>query len=594
MTASPERPNNRVLVIDDNLSIHEDYRKIFNPDRSRDELVAARADLFDDAPASVSSIEFELVFADQGELGCAKAAAALKDGQPFAVAFVDMRMPPGWDGVQTIEELWRIDPTLQVVLATAYSDQSWEAVLERIGGNHQLLILRKPFENIEVWQIAHALCQKWKAELSARIREASLEQEVSTRTVELEQNNAHLVAEMAARQQLNAQRLVLERRLLESQKLESLGVVASGIAHDFNNLLTAVVANASLLRDDNKANPDAMECIRNIESASMTAAGLCHQMLAYAGKAQFELSDVDFTLLVQDLVELLRSVISKKCRLSVNLLNEPLLIHGDGTQLKQVVMNLVANASDALEDQVGEIDVSTQILDCDRQFFSDIFHSTDLRPGKYVALEVRDTGCGMSPEVLARVFDPFFTTKFIGRGLGLASVQGIVRSHGGAIKVTTAPKEGTTFLVMLPVSLTTVRSKIVAPLAPAIANPSGRILLVDDEDIVRSSTQRILQYLGYESTCAQDGREAIALIKEAKEPYALVILDLTMPVMSGLETLREIRRLGSLVPVLLTSGYNAESAGPELCESNRVRFLSKPYELDTLRDMVAGFLGNRS
>ncbi|MDP2136215.1 MAG: response regulator [Candidatus Didemnitutus sp.] len=594
MTPDPDRPNNRVLVIDDNLAIHEDYRKIFNLDRSRDELVAARADLFDDAPASVSSVEFELVFADQGELGCEKAAAALKDGQPFAVAFVDMRMPPGWDGVQTIEELWRIDPTIQVVLATAYSDQSWEAVLERIGGNHQLLILRKPFENIEVWQIAHALCQKWKAELSARIREASLEQEVSTRTVELEQNNAHLVAEMAARQQLNAQRLVLERRLLESQKLESLGVVASGIAHDFNNLLTAVVANASLLRDDNKENSGAMECIRNIESASMTAAGLCHQMLAYAGKTQFELTDVDFTLLVQDLVELLRSVISKKCRLSVNLLNEPLLIHGDGTQLKQVVMNLVANASDALEDEVGEIVISTQILDCDCQFFSDIFHSTDLRPGKYVALEVRDTGCGMSPEVLARIFDPFFTTKFIGRGLGLASVQGIVRSHGGTIKVTSVPNEGTTFLIMLPVSCSTARSKIAAPVASAIVNPSGRILLVDDEAIVRSSTQRILQFLGYESTCAQDGREAIALIKEAHEPYALVILDLTMPVMGGLETLREIRRLGSMVPVLLTSGYNLESVGPELCESNCVRFLSKPYEIDTLRDMVAGFLGKRT
>ncbi len=595
MNTPNEKSLHRVLVIDDNRAIHDDYRKIFNVDATANDMAVARANLFDDAPPNLEVAQFELAFADQGQSGCELARLAVAQGIPFAVAFVDMRMPPGWDGVQTIEELWKIDPHVQVVLATAYSEQSWQQVLERIGGNNQLLILRKPFENIEVWQLAHALSQKWSAERTARDRAAALEDEVATRTVDLIRTNEDLVAEMAAGQQAIAQRLVLERRLLESQKLESLGVVASGIAHDFNNLLTAIIANASLLRDECADKPTAMGFIDQIDSASMTAAGLCHQMLAYAGKGQFEISDVEINQLIEDLFELLRSIISKKAHLRVELVPSAIYVRGDVIQLKQVIMNLVANASDALEDHPGDILITTEVIDCDRQTLDETYRALESLPGRFVRVVVRDSGSGMAPETLARIFDPFFSTKFIGRGLGLASVQGIVRGHRGALAVETNLGSGSAFSVLLPLAEHAIVAPGKAKVARSTYPQNSRILLVDDEEIVRISTHRILKALGYDSDMARNGREALEVI-ESNPPdfYSLIILDVTMPELSGTETLKELRKRGLTVPVILTSGFNAESIGPELNEANNVKFLRKPYELEDLRNFVADVLGPRN
>ena len=258
------------------------------------------------------------------------------------------------------------------------------------------------------------------------------------------------VTDITERKSAENKRLQLERQMQETQKLESLGVLAGGIAHDFNNLLTVILGNASLALDELPPTSAAGDSLKAIEHTALRAAELCRQMLAYSGKGRFVIESIPLGALIRDMVSLLKASISKKAMLHLNLAESLPPLRGDPSQIRQIVMNLVINASEALGDHAGTITLATGLLDESPEPLAGVHFGEPLAQGPYVWLEVSDTGCGMDPETRRRIFEPFFTTKFTGRGLGLSAVLGIVRGHQGALKVQSEPGKGTTFKVLFP------------------------------------------------------------------------------------------------------------------------------------------------
>ena len=390
------------------------------------------------------------------------------------------------------------------------------------------------------------------------------------------------------RKRVEEERLSLERQLLHAQKLESLGILAGGIAHDFNNILTAIIGNADLaLMRINKESP-AIENLHKIEQAAARAAGLAKQMLAYSGKGKFVVENIDFNRLLEEMLHMLEVSISKKAVLRLNL-HQPLpLVEADATQMRQIVMNLVINASEAIGEKSGVIAITTGCIDCDKSYLKDVWLDDNITAGPYVYLEIADTGCGMDKETMAKLFDPFFTTKFTGRGLGMAAVLGIVRGHKGAIKVYSEPEKGSTFKVLLPAS------NRPAEILSGESHKddwkgSGTVLLVDDEKAVRGIGKGMLQVLGFTAITANDGREAVDIFK-ANPDIDFVILDLTMPHMDGEQCFRELRQLKPDVKVLMSSGYNEQEVTQKFVGKGLAGFIQKPYKLSALKEAIRGTL----
>jgi PAS domain S-box-containing protein len=388
------------------------------------------------------------------------------------------------------------------------------------------------------------------------------------------------------------ERALLEKRLQQTQKLESLGVLAGGIAHDFNNLLTGILGHVSLMRMDPKCTPELAEHGKHVEMAATRAADLCRQMLAYSGKGRFSVRRLELNDLVRETTQLLKLSIAKSTELRLELHGERAVVEADATQLQQVVMNLVLNASEACENQPGVVRVSTGVVEVTREELRDSFLAPDLPGGCYGFIEVADSGQGMSPETLALIFDPFFTTKFTGRGLGLSAVLGIVRGHSGAIRVHSEPGKGTTFRVLLPASDGEVRESVSSH---PRAEPRGdaRVLVVDDEDVVRTVTARILRALGYSVVLAADGLEGVATFRAKAEPIHVVLMDLTMPKLDGVAAFQELRRLDPQIPVILMSGYNEQDAVARFSGSGLAGFLQKPFTAETLSAKLASALRKR-
>jgi PAS domain S-box-containing protein len=374
----------------------------------------------------------------------------------------------------------------------------------------------------------------------------------------------------------------IEKKLLETQKLESLGVLAGGIAHDFNNLLTGILGNAGLARLDRPAGTRGNDYLEQIEKAALRAAELCKQMLAYSGKGSFIVQRLDLNDLLDDTLQLLQISVSKRALLYLNLTRPLPPVQADASQIRQVLMNLVVNASEALDERAGTITLGTGRLNADAAYLSGAHFSGPVAPGPYVYVEVSDNGIGMNPEILNRIFDPFFTTKFTGRGLGLAAVLGIVRAHRGAIKVFSEAGRGTTFKILLPA--TDGAAQQLAP-RPAAAGPwrgSGRVLVVDDEESVRRVAARMLQKLGFTVDTAADGHEALLLFESAATEYTIVLLDLTMPRLDGEETFRRLRQVRPGIRVVLMSGFNKVDTVDRFAGQGLAGFVQKPFEIDSL------------
>jgi PAS domain S-box-containing protein len=387
------------------------------------------------------------------------------------------------------------------------------------------------------------------------------------------------------------ERAALDRKLQQAQKLESLGVLAGGIAHDFNNLLTGILGNASLARIESPPGSAAAPYLDQIEQICLRAADLCKQMLAYAGKGRFVIERLDLNRIVTDMTHLLQVSVAKTVVLKMALAPRLPPVRADASQLRQVVMNLVINASEALAEKSGLIGLATGVVRVNRDYVRGALLDADFPEGDYVYLEVSDNGPGMSEEVKAKIFDPFFTTKFTGRGLGLAAVQGIVRGHKGALKVYTEPGRGTTFKVLLPCAEGTVEEAPPAEGAPADWRGDGTVLVADDEETVRAVAARMLETLGFRVVLAADGEEAIGLFRADPDAFRLVLLDLTMPRLGGEEVFRQLRQLRPELRVLLMSGYTEQEVTTRFAGKGLAGFLQKPFQLPTLLAKVRQALG---
>jgi two-component system, cell cycle sensor histidine kinase and response regulator CckA len=384
-----------------------------------------------------------------------------------------------------------------------------------------------------------------------------------------------VLADVTGRKQV--EQAALEKRLLESQKRESLGVLAGGVAHDFNNLLAVILGNAGLAQMNCPADAAVQTYLTQIETAALHAADLCKQMLAYAGKARFVPGPVALNPLVRETVDLLSLSVPKDVSLTFELDPDLPAVQADPTQLRQVVMNLVINASEAIGDAAGHIRLRTAVVTVDADYRAAHDAAGALPDGLYVMLEVSDDGPGMPPGIQARLFEPFFTTKFTGRGLGLAAVQGIVRTHRGAIDVRSAPGVGTTFGVLLPVSRAPAEPAAGSPPAPLAWRGEGTVLVVDDEDAVRQVVGHLVASYGFRVLSARDSREAVELFRQHAAEVRLALLDVTMPGREGTDALQELRRVRVDLPVVLMSGYTEPEVMGRFPGAAPSGFLQKPF-----------------
>lgn len=392
--------------------------------------------------------------------------------------------------------------------------------------------------------------------------------------------------DITERKRAEAEHLALEKQLLQTQKLESLGVLAGGIAHDFSNILMAIIGNADLaLMKISKESP-AVDNLHRIEQAAARAADLAKQMLAYSGKGRFVVENINLNLILKEMLHMLEVSISKKAVLRFNLHTPLPLVEADATQIRQIIMNLVINSSEAIGDKSGFIAITTGCVDCDRSYLKDIWLNENLTDGLYVYLEIADTGCGMDRETLSKLFDPFFTTKFTGRGLGMAAVLGIVRGHKGAIKVYSEPGHGTSFKILLPASCKPAEI-FNGKTGEDGWKGSGTVLLVDDEETVRGVGVEMLKELGFATITANNGREAVEAFKK-HSGISFVILDLTMPQMDGEDCFRELRKLRPDVRVIMSSGYNELEVTQKFVGTRLAGFIQKPYRLSVLKEAIQG------
>jgi PAS domain S-box-containing protein len=376
----------------------------------------------------------------------------------------------------------------------------------------------------------------------------------------------------------------IEEQMLHSQKLESMGVLAGGIAHDFNNILTSIIGNADLALM--RLNPESpvLENLQRIENAAGRAAELAKQMLAYSGRGKFIIENIDMNRLVEEMLHMLEVSISKSAVLRLHLHRPLPTVEVDATQIRQVIMNLVINASEAIDEKSGVIAITSGCMECDRNYLKDVWLDENLRTGLYVYLEIADTGCGMDNGTMEKIFDPFYTTKFTGRGLGMAAVLGIVRGHKGAIKVFSEPGKGSSFKILLPASgkpeeIFNVSSN------DKEWQGSGTVLLVDDEETIRAIGSEMLRELGFQVVTAEDGRHALEIFKEGSD-FSFVILDLTMPHMDGEQTFRELRRIRPDIPIIMSSGYNEQEVTQRFIGKGLAGFIQKPYKLTTFMDTI--------
>jgi two-component system, cell cycle sensor histidine kinase and response regulator CckA len=391
-----------------------------------------------------------------------------------------------------------------------------------------------------------------------------------------------LVRDSSERVRAEVARRQWEAQLQHTQRLESLGVMAGGIAHDFNNLLGGILLSTELallhLPQDAPARAD----VEQVVTTAHRAAQLTGQMLAYSGRGNFRVQALHLPALIREMEPLLRASLPKTCTLDLHLGEAVPAIEADANQLRQVVLNLVINAGEAIGDAAGVVTVGVGVRECDREYLAKGVLGNEISEGPYVCLEITDTGSGMTEETKEKMFEPFFTTKFAGRGLGLAAALGIIRGHHGAVLVISQPGHGTQIEALFP---PTARSAV-APPTPTPVPPAwrgeGTILVVDDEAHIRSAAALALEKTGFTVLTAADGREAVAVFREHAATVRAVVLDLTMPHMDGAATARALRQIRPDVRIVLSSGYTKEDATRQFTDRDLIGFLQKPYALTDL------------
>lgn len=401
----------------------------------------------------------------------------------------------------------------------------------------------------------------------------------------------HVARDITERKNAEEERRKLEQQLLQAQKLESLGVLAGGIAHDFNNILTIVLGHCFMMKDDPEISNKTH--VLDIEAAANRAADLCRQMLAYAGKSPLVQAQVNMWLLLDEVVNMLKSGIKKNISFELDLMRDVPPIKGDISQIQQIVMNLIINAAEAIGDKGGVIRVllsKSEILP--EQAVKD-FLGNSIHAGKYARMEVTDNGCGMDDETIQRAFEPFFTTKFSGRGLGMSAILGIIKAHDGALQLSSSLGAGTSITCFFPLP-NGHEIEEPATAEPAIEIPSRigdrTILLVDDEEPLRTIGSVLLESMGFTAMTAVSGREALKIYRQFADKIDLILLDRIMPEMDGIETYHELRKMSPHIPVIICSGYGLEEVLEQVGADANTGTIHKPYKVAKLNTMIREML----
>jgi signal transduction histidine kinase len=415
---------------------------------------------------------------------------------------------------------------------------------------------------------------------------SKLEHELHEQSSKLQLAVEELEHERAETENQRALLKRLQREDQEAQKLESLGALAGGIAHDFNNLLLGVLGYADLALRRLTPDAPAWEFIKGIKSSALKAAELCNQMLAYSGEGRFVIEPLSLNSVLEDMRHLLSVSMSKKISLKLDLAVDIPAIEADKSQLHQLILNLVINASEAIGSKNGEINIRTGTVDCDLDYLNDTFLSQSLPMGLYVSLDVEDTGCGISDDIYQKIFDPFFSTKFTGRGLGLSNVLAISRGHRGAVVVKTAINAGTLFRVLFPPLRTQILPVVSKAEDQKQSVGEGAILLVDDDDSVRNVVSLVLEEVGFSVITACNGLEALEIYKTRRQEFKCVLLDMAMPVLDGEETFYELKKIDPNVTVVLSSGYNKQDLINRFDAQELAGFVKKPYEITSLLEVL--------
>jgi signal transduction histidine kinase len=578
MSTSPFKENNRLLVIDDKEAIHADFRKILQPPDERSAgLDAAGAQLFGEGPRPAKAATFEITSAHTGEQGLALVEKALAEGLPYALAFVDVRMAPGWDGIETAARICKFDPDIQIVICTAHSDYSWEAMIGKLGQSDRLLILKKPFDNVEVLQLVHALTKKWELGQTARTRMDQLEMMVAERTQAIEVANGQLKNEIAERART-------EEIMRQMQKMEAIGQFAAGVAHDINNILTIIEGHTGLLLRSLPPKGDAASSLKQISAASERAAGFIRHLLMFSRKQVFQTKVIDLNAVLRNLETMLPRMLGEAITLETRYQSGLPPIAADTTMMEQMVMNLTANARDSMP-KGGKVLIETSLMEIGADW---IRHNPEASAGDFVCLKVTDNGCGVEPHILPRIFEPFFTTKEMGKGtgIGLATVYGIVKQHDGWVEVDSEVGVGTNFKIFLPA----LKNETLP--APNVSTPETvnggeeTILVVEDEIRLLEIVRKVLESYHYRILTAPSVVEALRVWEEHSERIDLLLTDMIMPGrVTGADLAVMLKKQKPSLQVIITSGYSSDLAGRDMGQC-KTHFLAKPYQPQDAAKMI--------
>jgi len=406
--------------------------------------------------------------------------------------------------------------------------------------------------------------------------------------IEWEEEPAYLASlrDITERRKAEEERRRHEIERQYSQKIESLGVLAGGIAHDFNNLLMTVVARSGLALRSLPQDSPAREHLAFIEKAGLRGGELANQMLTFAGQTTLNFQVVQLSKLIEDMAGFLRATMSKRHTFEYDLASSLPPIRADQTQLRQIIINIVTNASEANGEQDGVITIRTSEWNPGTQNFQSWYVLGDLPASQGVVLTIQDTGCGMTSEMIPKIFDPFYSTKFPGRGLGLAALLGLAQAHAAAIAVRSQPDVGTEFSLLFPATTPSPRRKPTAAFSIPTQHFSLRkkstVLVVDDEEDVRVACAMIFEEMGLKTLVASDGQIGIQVFHQHQCDIMVVLLDLTMPNMDGQQFLEHMQGLNATIPVILSSGYSEEEAMKRFHNPSMAAFIQKPYQVETL------------
>jgi signal transduction histidine kinase len=572
----------KILVVDDNPDIHSDFQTILMSDDSTENLDQLEAEIFGSSREPIRPThEYLLSFALQGQQALEMVDDALAADDPFHLAFIDMRMPPGWNGLETIERIWQRDPDIQIVLCTAYSDYSWEEIENRLHRTDNLLILKKPFDVSEVAQMASTLTRKWILLKTAQLKQEELETLVDERTEQLQQTNRQLVDEIKERRRL-------QKQLIRSQKMEAIGTLAAGVAHDLNNILAGIVSYPDLLLRQVDPNSMMHKQLQLIQKTGYKAAAIVQDMLTLGRRAVTTKDEVDLEAVVNDFLQSPEWFKIKshhpKVRVRTRFESGLFYLLGSEVQLTKTLMNLASNAAEAMPEG------GTITIGLSRRKLEESFAGYEpISPGDYIVLSVADTGDGIDTEDKEHIFEPFYTKKKMGcsgTGLGLAVVWGTVRDHKGYIDLTSPKDKGTRFDLYFP---DTGIECIARPEGEAaqtpVATDTHRILVVDDVVEQREIAVEMLKALGYEAEAVDSGEAALTFLQQ--HTVDLLLLDMMMdPGIDGLETYRRILTNNPKQKAIIASGFSKSERVLEALTLGASHFLNKPYRLHHLAETV--------